>query len=98
MQTFDVPACAEFLKVHRTTVLKLAATGELPGAKIGRAWVFLECDLVAYVRNLIQSQQEKRQAQLNKSPVTNIKDMDTIALQPISHPRNKRRPLPQLSS
>jgi excisionase family DNA binding protein len=56
MKTFDVAACADFLKIHRTTVLKLVASGDLPGAKIGRAWVFLETDLIDYIRNAIRSQ------------------------------------------
>jgi excisionase family DNA binding protein len=72
MKTFDIPACADFLKIHRTTVLKLAATGELPGAKIGRAWVFLESDLVDYLRGVISTQQTKRVAPADKSPVTAI--------------------------
>lgn len=36
-RTLDVLECADFLKVDRTTVLKLAAAGELVGAKIGRS-------------------------------------------------------------
>ncbi|CAN7440544.1 helix-turn-helix domain-containing protein [Paraburkholderia terricola] len=36
--------------------MKLAGTGELPGAKIGRAWVFLEDDVVAFLRKKTQEQ------------------------------------------
>jgi len=40
MKTYDIVEAAEFLKVDRSTVLELAGAGELPVAKIGRAWVF----------------------------------------------------------
>jgi hypothetical protein len=56
MKTFDLIECAEFLKVDRNTAMKLAGTGELPGAKIGRAWVFLEDDVVAFLRKKTQEQ------------------------------------------
>ncbi|MGP1666151.1 MAG: helix-turn-helix domain-containing protein [Rhodanobacter sp.] len=50
MKTYDINETAEFLKVDRATALGLAGSGELPGAKVGRAWVFLESDLVDYLR------------------------------------------------
>jgi hypothetical protein len=56
MRTFDLIECADFLKVDRNTAMKLAGTGELPGAKIGRAWVFLEDDVVAFLRKRTQEQ------------------------------------------
>lgn len=55
MRTFDLLECADFLKVDRNKVLSLAGSGELLGAKIGRAWVFLEDDVVAYLRKQIQA-------------------------------------------
>jgi excisionase family DNA binding protein len=60
MKTFDLFECADFLKVDRNTVLKLAGTGEIPGAKIGRAWVFLEDDVVAFLRKRIGEQTAER--------------------------------------
>jgi len=62
MQTLGIDECAEFLKVDRTTALKLAGNGTLPGAKIGRAWVFLEDDLVDYLRNEARRQARERQS------------------------------------
>jgi Helix-turn-helix domain len=56
MRTFDLIECADVLKVDRNTAMKLAGTGELPGAKIGRAWVFLEDDVVAFLRKRTQEQ------------------------------------------
>ncbi|WP_213778849.1 helix-turn-helix domain-containing protein [Caballeronia sp. dw_276] len=60
MKTYDLLECAELLKVDRNTVLKIAGTGELPGAKIGRAWVFLEDDVLSFLRKKIQEQSNAR--------------------------------------
>ena len=48
----DVLHAANFLGIHKETARDLAARGELPGAKVGRAWRFLEEDLVTYLRSL----------------------------------------------
>lgn len=61
--TFDIHEAADFLKVDRTTVLELAQCGELPGARIGRAWVFLRMDLQDYLRDRIRQQTNKRREQ-----------------------------------
>lgn len=63
MRTYGVDECGEFLKVDRTTVLKLAGDGILPGAKIGRSWVFLEDELIEYVRKQTYSQMRARRAE-----------------------------------
>lgn len=62
MKTLDLAECAEFLKIERTHALKLAGEGLLPGAKIGKAWVFLEDDLVEYLRTQVRQQMRARQA------------------------------------
>src|SRR5471030_2650860 len=56
MKTYDLLECADLLKVDRNTVMKLAGTGELPGAKIGRAWVFLEDDVLTFLRKKVHEQ------------------------------------------
>ena len=38
MKTYDIHEAADFLKVDRATALELAGAGELPGAKVGRAF------------------------------------------------------------
>jgi excisionase family DNA binding protein len=60
MRSLDVDECAAYLKVDRTTVLKLAAEGVLPGAKIGRSWVFPESLLVEYLTSEVRRQQTER--------------------------------------
>lgn len=56
MKTYDINEAADFLKVDRATALERAASGELLGAKIGRAWVFLESGLVEYLRDKVRRQ------------------------------------------
>jgi len=51
MHTYDIVSAAEFLKVHPQTLGRLARSGEVPASRIGRAWVFLEDDLVAFLRS-----------------------------------------------
>ncbi len=69
MKTLSLEETARFLKIHTETVSRLAKTGELPGAKLGRAWVFLEEDLVDYLREQIQAQQTMR---VRESEVRNL--------------------------
>ena len=60
MKTFDLEECANYLKVNPTTVQGLAAEGKIPGAKIGRAWVFMEEDVADYLREQIRIQTRQR--------------------------------------
>ncbi|MBI1284990.1 MAG: helix-turn-helix domain-containing protein [Thiobacillus sp.] len=64
MKTLDIDECADFLKISRTGASEMAVAGDLPGARIGSAWVFLEEDLVDYLRTLIRVQRRDRQAAL----------------------------------
>ena len=50
MDTLDTQQAAQFLHIHPVTLQGKARRGEIPGAKIGKQWVFLRLDLVAYVR------------------------------------------------
>jgi hypothetical protein len=51
MNTFDLKEAAHFLKMHWQTLRTKAVAGEIPGAKISKSWVFIEEDLVRYVRS-----------------------------------------------
>jgi excisionase family DNA binding protein len=50
--TLDLPAAAAFLNLHPSTLQARAKAGKIPGAKPGRAWVFLRSDLIAYLKGL----------------------------------------------
>ena len=50
METLDLEQAARFLHLHPVTLQRKAKRGEVPAAKLGRRWVFLEIDLVACLR------------------------------------------------
>lgn len=51
MSTFTLQQAADFLKIHPMTLQEKARSGEIPGAKIGKRWVFLEFDLIEHIRS-----------------------------------------------
>ena len=51
IRTLSLPEAAAFLGIHKETARRLAACHEMPAAKIGRSWRFLEEDLVTYLRS-----------------------------------------------
>ncbi|HQQ33149.1 MAG TPA: helix-turn-helix domain-containing protein [Methylophilus sp.] len=50
MKTFSLEEAADFLKLHPEELRRRAKLGKIPAAKIGKRWVFLELDIVEYVR------------------------------------------------
>ena len=58
-KTLTLKEAAAFLKMHPEALRRKAKTGKIPGAKPGKSWVFLEEDLVEYLRSLYAN---KRQA------------------------------------
>ena len=51
MNTLDLQAAAAFLHIHPVTLQEKARAGEIPGAKIGKCWVFVDVDLVEHIRS-----------------------------------------------
>jgi hypothetical protein len=51
MQTLDLKKASTLLKLHPQTVLQRARSGEIPAAKLGKCWVFIEEDLVNWIRS-----------------------------------------------
>ena len=91
MKTYDINEAADFLKVDRSTALDLAHLGTLPGAKVGRVWVFTEDELVAYLRDVTRKQTQARRAQLEVAQV-----IDRAQQEPKPRRRGRSRPLPEL--
>lgn len=60
MSTCNVEQAAALLHVHPKTLLDLISTGVLPAAKIGRAWVLLERDVLSYLAQEIARQTAER--------------------------------------
>lgn len=50
MKTYTLKEAANFLKIHPDTLRERVLGGIIPGAKIGKAWVFIEKDLAQYIR------------------------------------------------
>lgn len=51
MQTFDLQEAAAFLKMSAEAVRRKAKAGNIPASKPGKQWVFLQDDLVDYLRS-----------------------------------------------
>ncbi|ARB93999.1 MULTISPECIES: helix-turn-helix domain-containing protein [Legionella] len=50
-RTLNINEASIFLGTHKETLRRKAAKGELPAVKIGRSWIFIEQDLVMYIRS-----------------------------------------------
>lgn len=51
MKTLDLTEAAAFLRMHPEEVRRRAKIGLIPGAKAGRAWVFIDDDLADWLRS-----------------------------------------------
>lgn len=60
MSTLNTREAAKVMKIHENSVLKLIDNGEIPAAKVGRAWVMMERDVLQYVENQIVRQTAQR--------------------------------------
>ena len=77
---------AKLLDCEPTTVQARALSGELPGLKFGRGWVFPREALMARLNTMAQEQAAERRGQ-RAAP---------LAAVAIPAPRNRRRPPPVL--
>ena len=66
MNTFGLTQAASFLRSHPEELQRRAKAGVVPGAKVGRAWVFLEDDLADYLRSLYSQPRQALQVTLRK--------------------------------
>ena len=66
MKTLNLQEAAAFLHVHPETLRASACVGRIPGAKVGRAWVFIEDDLAGHLRSLYPSPRQALRVTLGK--------------------------------
>jgi excisionase family DNA binding protein len=66
MRTYTLKEAASFLKIHPDTLRERALKGTIPGAKIGKAWVFIEDDIARYLRSQYASQAIEDRQGLNE--------------------------------
>lgn len=69
MNTFGLKQAAAYLHIHPEELRRRAKTGRIPGAKVGRAWVFLEEDLAGYLRSLYGHRRQALQVTPDKEAV-----------------------------
>ena len=68
--TVGVPGAAEILHVHPKTVEELIRDGSIPAGKVGRSWVMMTRDVLAYAEKIIISQTAERLAAKRTRKIT----------------------------
>lgn len=91
--TLDIHQAAAMLHADEETVLTLARSGELPGTKIGRPWVFLRTDVLDFLRARVGSDTAQRK-QAAATPPT----VATVVVPQRSRRRTSLPTLPDLAS
>lgn len=81
-EILDATEAAALLRVETSTIMQLARKGELPGTRIGKFWVFLREDVMAYLKEQIARDTEARRRQHASQAAGAIA---------VSKPRNGRR-------
>jgi hypothetical protein len=66
MRTLNLQAAAQFLHMSPEELRQRAKAGKVPGAKVGRRWVFLEDDLATHLRSLYPQPRQALQVTLRK--------------------------------
>lgn len=66
MESLTLDEAAHFLKLHPEELRRRAKAGRIPAAKIGKCWVFLEVDLVDFLRSQYSSRVQALDKRLGK--------------------------------
>ncbi|WP_420475252.1 helix-turn-helix domain-containing protein [Noviherbaspirillum sp. ST9] len=59
-ETLDVAEAAALLRAESETIMQLARKGALPGTRIGKSWVFLREDVIAFLKEQVTKDTEER--------------------------------------
>lgn len=70
-ETIDSVECAELLHCTPEQVEDLARAGEIPGLKLGRSWLFVRADLLAWLAEKAREQAQERRAKRNPASSRN---------------------------
>src|ERR1700688_4982462 len=85
MNTLDLQAAAAFLHIHPVTLQEKARAGEVPGAKIGKCWVFIDVDLIEHIRSQYQRrvlQSERRELEPCHSTTAGVRHEGRLGRSP----------------
>ncbi len=80
-ETLGVSEAAAILLAENETVMQFARRGDLPGTRIGKSWVFIREDVLAFLRSRIAQDTLERRHHHAKTPLA-------IA---VERPKRKRR-------
>lgn len=72
MLSLSLVEAARFLRIHPEELRKRVRLGRIPGAKIGRCWVFLQEDLAAYLRSLYGYPRQAMQVTTRKEELCHL--------------------------
>ncbi len=50
LSTLDLDQAAAFLRMHKVVLRNKCRAGEVPAAKVGKRWLFIEVDLINWLR------------------------------------------------
>lgn len=92
MSTKDLDQASDYLKVSADTMRELADAGTIPGAKVGKRWVFRVCDLDAYLADVIARQTEERRS----APLKGVRQRVKTEVSEVREKRGNRRVPPVL--
>jgi len=90
METLDLKQAADYLKMHWQTLRKKANTGEIPGAKVGKQWVFIKDDLVSLIRSKYASPRSRSQVQRIGESICYTSDQTRSSTGAVSRPRTDK--------
>lgn len=73
MDTINSDECAVLLHCTTEQVEELARSGEIPGLKLGRSWLFVRGDLLDYLAEKAREEAQERRAK--RQPVNMTPDI-----------------------
>ena len=84
MKTMGLKKASKFLKLHPSTVLIRARKDEIPGAKLGKRWVFIDEDLIEFIRSKYYAGKNNEESKCYSSEekiisgTTNLRSVDRL--------------------
>ena len=61
-ETIGSTECADLLRCTAEQIEEMARAGDIPGIKIGRSWLFVQSDLLAYIAEKAREEAQERRA------------------------------------
>ena len=92
-ETLDLQGVAILFRAEPETIAQYARSGELPGTKMGKSWVFLREDVLAFLRKRILEETKERRGRRTDHAAS--PQPEAVLL--IPKPRTRRTTLPVLS-